>query len=230
MMYPRSNRRTGALAAVLAALTAVTALWPVQAMAEPAPMPGAVADILYDIIDSDHFRQQWDFEPLVSASDMNGDGVWELLAVYECIDDTDYYVFEQVWLIDGETEQTKQVGTGVLFHEVGGNSGTVSLVDRDGELGVLIATHEPDGADFRDRYDYFSLAEGDMALGDEYIMLDRSGTYGQEDDAQYVVDTDPVSRQEFQDTLDSMEPCRTLDILAGPDEQGDVIPFNVMLT
>lgn len=231
MKHFRSNRRVRALAAVLAVLVAVTALGSVQAMAEPAPMPGAaVVDILHQIIDSDHFRQEWDFEPLVSVSDMNGDGVWELLAVYECIDDTDYYVFEQVWLIDGETEEAKQVGMGVLFHEVGGNSGTVSLVDRDGELGVLITTHEPDGADFFDRYDYFSLAEGDTELGSEYIMLDCSGAYGQEDDAEYTVDMEQMSREEFEDILDSMEPCRTLDILAGPDEQGDVIPFNVMLT
>ena len=226
----KRTQRVKALAAALAMLLAVPALAPVQALADPAPLPGgAVVTILHDMIDREDFRQVWDFEPLVSVTDKNEDGIWELLAVYECQDGNDYYVCEEVWLIDGQTEQSSQVGTGVLFHEVGGNSGTVSLVDRDGQLGVLISSSEPDGSGFYDRYDYFSLAEGKTDLGSEYVTLDRTGTYGLEDDAAYTVDTEDVSRQEFEDTLDSMEPYFVVDILSGPDEDWNVVPFNIML-
>ena len=227
----KSTKRAKTLAVMLAVLLAVSTLAPVHALAAGKPLPGdAVVSILRGIIDKEVFRQEWDFEPLVSVTDKNDDGIWELLAVYECQDEEDYYVFEEVWLIDEATDQSKQVGLGVLFHEVGGNSGTVSLVDRDGQLGVLIITSEPDGSDFRDRYDYFSLAEGKTELGDDYVMLDRAGTYGQEDDADYTVDMEAVSRREFEDVLDSMEPYFTIDILAGPDEDWNAVPFNVMLT
>ncbi len=226
----KSAKQARMLAILLAAVLAVSALAPVQALADNKPLPGeAVVSILRDIIDKKDFRQEWDFEPLVSVTDKNDDGIWELLAVYECQDKEDYYVFEEVWLIDEKTNGSEQVGLGVLFHEVGGNSGTVSLVDRDGQLGVLISSSEPDGSGFYDRYDYFSLEEGKTELGEDNIMLDRSGTYGQEDDAEYTVDMETVSRREFEDVLDGMEPYFTIDILAGPDEDWNCVPFNVML-
>ena len=223
--------RVKALALLLAALLAFSVLAPIQALADGVPLPGdAVVAILRDIIGQKVFRQQWDFEPLVSVTDKNQDGVWELLAVYECQDGSDYYVFEEVWLIDGQTEEYSQVSTGVLFREVGGNSGTLTLVDRDGDLGVLIATSQPDGADFYDRYDYFSLAEGETKLGSDYVTMDRTGTYGQEADAEYTVDLVPASLEDFEAVLESMEPYFTVDILAGPDEDWNSVPFNVMLT
>ncbi len=219
-------RRIRALSVFLAVLLAVTVLSPVTALAATPPWD-EIVDILHDTMDSEDFYWNLDQEPLACQSDENGDGVWELLMVYPCRNDDGLdYVMEKVWLIDGS--KSKCVGSGVLFNEIGGNSGTLTLAEKDGDLYVLVKTSEPDGADFNDFYDIYSLAEGEAALGDEYCILSCTGTYGAEDDGEYVIGKEVVDRDEFEDYLDSFDPCYTLDIWAGPD--GDVIPFNVMLS
>ena len=219
-------RRTRILAMLAAVLLAVSIPVPALASAEAIPWDG-ICDILNDVYDSENFYWDLDQEPLACKSDENGDGIWELLLVYPCRnDDGLVYVMENVWLVT--EEESKCVGMGVLFNEVGGNSGTLTLAKRDGELYVLVQTQEPDGDSFHDFYDIFSLAEGEIELGEDYFMMTRTGVYGQEDDADYVVGKEAVTREEFEDILNSFEICYTLDILADPD--GDVMPFNVMLS
>ncbi len=183
--------------------------------------------ILSDTMDRSDFYMDLDQEPLVCQSDQNGDGVWELFTVFPCKNGNDIYVVENVWLIDGNG--SKCVSTGVLFHEVGGNSGSLSMARKDGTLYAVIRTNQPDGDRFHDFVDICSLKEGEAALGDEYIAMSRDGVYGDEDNGQYVIDGSQVSRADYEDLLNSFDVIYTLDIMAGGDENySDVVPFSVL--
>ena len=147
--------------------------------------------------------------------------------VYLCKDGIDIYAMENVWLIDGNGP--KCVSSGVLFHEVGGNSGTLSMAQKDGKLYAIIQTRQPDGSSFNDFANIISLKEGEAALGDEMISMNRTGVYGDEDNGQYVIDGGPVSRSEYEGMLNSFDVIYTIDILAGGDENySDVVPFNTL--
>ena len=201
---------------------------PAQAQASDALPPWEdILGILSDTMDRDDFYMDLDQQPLVCQSDQNGDGVWELFMVYLCKNGIDTYAVENVWLIDGNGP--KCVSSGVLFHEVGGNSGTLSMARRDGKLYAIIKTQQPDGGSFNDFTDILSLREGEAALGDEYISMNRTGAYGDEDNGQYVIDGSPVSRSEYESLLNSFDVIYTIDILAGGDENySDVVPFNML--
>ena len=186
-----------------------------------------ILGVLSDTMDRDNFYMDFDQQPLVCQSDRNGDGVWELLMVYLCKDGIDVYAMENVWLIDGNGP--KCVSSGVLFHEVGGNSGTLSMAQKDGKLYAIIQTRQPDGSSFNDFANIISLKEGEAALGGEMISMNRTGVYGDEDNGQYVIDGGPVSRSEYEGTLNSFDVIYTIDILAGGDENySDVVPFNTL--
>ncbi len=187
----------------------------------------AILAILGDTMDRSDFHVDLDQQPLVSQSDQNGDGVWEVFMVFPCEDGLDVYAMENVWLIDGNG--SKCVSSGVLFREVGGNNGTLSMARKNGTLYAVIQSKQPDGDSFNDTVEILSLKEGEAALGDEHISLSRSGVYGDEDHGTYIIDGGPVSRSEYESTLASFETIYTIDLLAGGDENySDVVPFYML--
>ncbi len=187
----------------------------------------AIYAILDDIESRDDYRSDWIFEPLASVTDMNGDGIYELLAVYECVSSYDGrdYVSCETWLI--APEGAKQVSTGVLYSEIGGNGGSAGLAVRDGTVYVVLETRQPDGGDFDNVYNIFSLANGEARLGDENHYLDCQGTYGAEDSGRYAVDMNTVSRAQFQSFLDSYDTVFDIDLTAD-NGNGTVMPFNII--
>ncbi len=186
----------------------------------------AILAIVGDTMDRSDLYVDLDQQPLVSQSDRNGDGIWEVFMVFPCQDGQGVYAEENVWLIDENGSSC--VSSGVLFREVGGNGGTLSMAQKDGKLYAVILSKQPEGDSFHDTVDILSLKEGEAALGDEHISMSRTGVYGGEDNGTYIIDGGPVTRSEYENMLASFETVYTIDLLAGGDDTGTVLPFYML--
>ncbi len=182
----------------------------------------AVLDATEDLPGFNPGDDGW-MEPLGFVADIDGGRL--LLTEYETVADNDYAVMTDVWLIrDGEAAL---LARNRLFTEVGGNSGSVSLVRRDGTVYMLLECHLWDGDEFNDYYAYFPLDEPAGAFG-QALTMEAHGQVGREDDGKYVADGGPVSPSAFEKARDAFSLwIGPMDILQGHGN-GDVMDFEAL--
>ena len=124
---------------------------PTVGAAESMSSAGGTADInkslpqILDWIESqDNFYGGQYTSPIGCVSDVNGDGNYEFLALYETTEGAGAYnVMYEVWTI--RPEGAGQLDQGVLFMEVGGNDGFVGLAEKDGVYYLLKSSSGWDG-------------------------------------------------------------------------------------
>lgn len=167
--------------------------------------------------------------PIGCVTELDGGG--RLLAVvYELKDGSGngelYTVSADAWLIgDGSAVL---LARSELYKELGGNSGSVSIARKDGVVYLEMECHLWEGDRFNNYYAYMPLNETEARF-DEAVYMEGHGTVGEEDQGQYIVGDDEVTRAGFDDARAAyvFDPGMTLDIQQGPGN-GDVMDFDAL--
>lgn len=162
-------------------------------------------------------------EPLGFVAELD-DGML-LLTEYETVIGNNYSVMTDAWLIrDGGATL---LARNELYKEVGGNSGSVSLLRRNGTVVMMLEFHMWEGDQFNNYYAYFPLDEGMGAFG-EGLAMEAHGQVGAEKDGQYIVAGTEVSQSAFEDAQDSFSLwIGPMNIQQGPGN-GDVMDFSAL--
>lgn len=163
-------------------------------------------------------------EPLGFVAELDGGGRL-LLTEYEMQDGNMTSVYTDAWYIsDG---MSVLLASNELYQEVGGNSGAVSLVKKNGRLYMLLESQRWEGDSFNDYYAYmlWNEAQGGFELANN---MEAHGTVGQEDQGLYAVDGQAVDRAGF----DAARGAYTIyigpmDIVEGHGN-GDVMDFGAL--
>ncbi len=167
---------------------------------EPAQTAGGVGGVvaLLDMTEAqDNFYNSEYLDPLGYVKDLPGGGRL-LVTLYEMVDDSgefpDYSVYTDAWLIgDGSAVL---LGHNELYKEVGGNSGSVSVGEKDGAVYVELEAHLWEGDRFNNYYGYLPVNEQDACF-DEGVYMEAHGTVGEEDQGEYVIDGEHWPRPDF---------------------------------
>lgn len=160
------------------------------------------------------------YEPLGCVWYLPEDGRL-LLAMYEISDSSngfdDWYVCTDAWLVkDGGA---LLLGRNQLYQEVGGNSGSVSVVQKDGVVYMEMECHLWEGDQFNNYYVYLPVDEQARAFG-QGVYMEAHGTVGQEDSGEYIIDGEYWPRGDFDLARSEYEELLTMDINQGPVQFG----------
>ena len=144
-----------------------------------------------------------------------------LLAEYEVSDSSngfdDWYVCTDAWLVrDGGAVL---LGRNQLYREVGGNSGSASIVQKDGVVYVEMECHLWEGDQFNNYYVYLPVDEQAGAFG-EGVYMEAHGTVGEEDSGEYIIDGEYWPRPDFDIARGEYEQMLTVDIIQGAEDFG----------
>lgn len=146
---------------------------------------------LEGFVEADEF-----YQPLASLTDIDGNGVYELLLLYKKNDSGMIDVKYTVWSIDGEDFSALRTDT--LYSEVGGNSGwIVPVVDKEGKPYLLAVSREPQGDRFNNTYVYIPWNEDQSELTDEWVYMESHGIYGEADKGSYILGDKSVDKEDF---------------------------------
>lgn len=162
------------------------------------------------------------FEPLVSFTDMDGNGVSELLILYE---GDDYEVSFEVWTIkDGAASCVLE---DELFLEVGGNSGSIGqAVDGAGNFYLVLRTKSPEGDQFNNVVRYIPWNSGQSGLSSKEIVLEGHGIYGEEGNGKYTVEGKAADYNAYMSRQEDFKAYGTdLDLFMGPGNGGNNMSF-----
>ena len=118
-----------------------------------------------------------------------------LVTTYETVIGYDYTVMTDAWLIRDGTAALLSHNT--LYDEVGGNSGSVSLMEKDGVPVMLLECHLWEGDQFNNYFAYFPLDEDAGSFG-EGVYMEAHGQVGAEKDGQYLGDSNQMSLSAFE--------------------------------
>lgn len=167
------------------------------------------------------------FEPLAAVDDFNGDGIRELLAVYELRNNENTVeVMYGLWSLQGT--EAKSLEEGVLFTEVGGNSGIVGIVEREGTIYLAIEWSEPAGELFNKYYSYVPMSKTESALESAWYYMESHGSYTDETaEGRYILGDTKVDKSEFEAKIQEFsDRIYVLDLLNGPGD--GVMTFDEM--
>lgn len=171
------------------------------------------------------------FEPLIGVTDVNKDGHAEILAVYETQNNGSYEVSYDVW--NADPLFTNRVMSGILYFEVGGNSGVVYLLrDSKDNPYVMLEQDMLSGEYFQSTYDLYKFS-GDGKTIDYYGAWQIAGRYdtdngGVAEEKYYMMQSDwaEISEDEFARTLDEYIIVYSLDIISGEYDWDNTLSFD----
>lgn len=130
-----------------------------------------------------------------------------LVTLYEMADNSgdvpDYSVYADAWII-GDGSATL-LGHNELYREVGGNSGSVSVGEKDGAVYVELEAHLWEGDRFNNYYAYLPVNEQDGCF-DEGVYMEAHGTVGEEDQGEYIIGGESLSRSDFDQARSAYDP------------------------
>ena len=172
------------------------------------------------------------YQPLASFTDIDGNGVYELVAAYKVkVKNRDGYddfkaLYDVYTVKDGKYTA---IQTGFeLYTEVGGNSGVVGLaVDKEKRPCLKVETKSPQADRFNDTIAYYCWNSDQSGFDqDRTFWLERHGTYGEEEKGEYIAGGAKMSRTDYQACLDGYTSLWTdLDLNRGPGNGGNNMSF-----
>lgn len=186
-----------------------------------------INEILTKVEGTEGFVQPDDFyQPLASFTDIDGNGVYELLVVYKVMEDGLYNVYYDVYAVSGGS-YTPAATQRLLYPEVGGNSGTVGLaVDNAKKPYVKVETSTPQGDRFTDSVLYIPWNSGQTALDDAWVYMESRGSYGDEAGIQYILGDTKVDKADFEARqADFTNLWTDLNLNFGPGNGGNNMSF-----
>lgn len=197
-------------------------------------MNQVIDEILTKIEGTDGFIKPDDYyQPLASFTDVDGNGVSELLVVYKVKQRSsdgfdDYNVLYDVYAVKGDGSYTAVTTGQTLYQEVGGNSGVLGLVvDKAKKPYLMVKTSSPQGDRFNDTICYIPWGEEQSKLGDEWVYLESHGTYGEEDQGLYILGDTKVDKAAFDARrTEFMSLWTDLNINRGPGNGGNNMSFS----
>lgn len=168
------------------------------------------------------------YQPLANITDIDGNGIYELLLLYKIELGDRFRVDYSVWRIDGE--DCSVLRTDTLYEEVGGNSGYIlPVVDAGGNPYLMTVSNSPEGDRFNVTYIYMPWNEEQTVLSDAWVYMEAHGVYGQEDEGEYILGDKRVDRAAFGSRqADFIGYWSTLNLLEGPDSFGGSMSFEQM--
>jgi serine/threonine protein kinase len=192
--------------------------------AQEASSGGSVKDMVSGIISdiqkqSNYEKSEW-WDPLGVVDDFNGDGVKEFLTVHEAKNsEGQIEVIYELWsLPDTGAVQIKSES---LFIEVGGNSGTVGIVKSGNTTYLAIERCEPEADVFNNYYTYFPWSETESKVTEDSVYLESHGTFGEEDQGQYILGDAKVDQSEYNSRYEELSSwVYQLDLFNGADGKG----------
>ncbi len=201
----------------------------------PSPSPAPkfraeemAAGILRDILDQGVLTEASLNSPLVAMGDFNGDSVRELLAVYEAGQGSVQY---ELWRLD-EAAGPGRLDGGELFMEVGGDNGTIGLVERSGGVYLALERSSPTGSSTDDVYTFWAWDASDPSPDfDHPVTMEKSSSFDDPDDRTYSYSYmgETVSESEYQERFDEFRNWTlTMNPFYGPG--GGVMTFEDLLS
>ncbi len=161
--------------------------------------------------------------PLASATDVDNDGVWEFLEVYETKNASTgaTTVRYAAWAL--QEGGPVLLASDALYLEVGGNGGSIGLTMRDGTCYFIVMTDSPDGDSFHRTWRYIPWEGASLGSGETTLTAD--GTYFQSG-GEYTVDGAAVSQSDFNAEQDAFGEMFHMDIVEGHGN-GNVMTLDV---
>lgn len=163
-------------------------------------------------------------EPLGSATDVDNDGIWEFLEVYETKNDTTgaTTVRYAAWAL--QEGGPVLLASDALFMEVGGNSGYIGIAKRDAAYYLVVASDSPDGDSFHKTWHYIPWQGA--SLGSDETVFTTDGSYF-EGGGTCTVDGEAVSSSDFVTAQGAFTELFHLDIVEGHGN-GNVMTLDVV--
>lgn len=165
------------------------------------------------------------YQPLANLTDVDGNGVYELMLLYRINDGGAFRAEYSVWRIEGDDYSALRTDT--LYDEVGGNSGyIVPVVDAGGNPYLMTVSRNPQGDRFNDTYIYLPWNGEQTVLSDAWVYMEAHGIYGQEDEGEYILGDKRVDKAEF-DSRQADFACywSELNLNKGPGSAGGSMSF-----
>lgn len=173
------------------------------------------------------------YQPLASFTDVDGNGVSELLVVYKVKQRSsggfdDYNALYDVYAVKSDGSYTAVTTGQTLYQEVGGNSGVLGLVvDKAKKPYLMVESSSPQGDRFNDTICYIPWGGDQSKLEDEWVYLESHGTYGEEDKGQYILGDTKVDKAAFDARqTEFMSLWTDLDLNRGPGNGGNNMSFS----
>lgn len=177
----------------------------------------AAASLLRELEDEDLSR---DYEPLISVTDLDGDGSWELLASWVEKDDGAYEVKFALWTTQGDN--LVELAEDTLYTQAGGNTGTVGLAKREDACYLTLYTSRPQDQTFHRYYRYAPISLGNDDLEEGNVLMESHVVYqdGEINSGNYKVGGKTVNQGVFDSAQKEFRGVVTLDLMKGPDASG----------
>ncbi len=172
------------------------------------------------------------YQPLASFTDIDGNGVNELLCVYKVKKGNDFQALYDVYSVNGDGTCITVVSGQLLYQEVGGNSGTLGLaLDAASKPYLVVETRTPQGDRFNNTYTYIPWNSSQSELEDSWVYLESHGVYGEESNGEYVIGDTKTTKADFDARRADFENHWTdLDLNKGPGNGGNNMSFEQIRT
>lgn len=172
---------------------------------------------------SDFLPPSQSYQPLASVTDINGNGVNEMVLLYKT---KDYRVKYQVWSLFADGYDLLKEDE--LFAEVGGNSGSIDLALDENQIPYLVLeVRSPQGDSFHNTYTYLPWNHEQTGFSDyEAVVLESTGIYGEEENGTYYLAGTKVDKNIFDGwRADFTHNWTALNLVAGPGNGGNNMSF-----
>lgn len=167
------------------------------------------------------------YDPLVSFTDVDGNGVHELLCLYKVEGDGVPEVVYDAYAVRADGSYTALCSRQSLYLEAGGNSGAIGLVVNDDKCPYLkLDIQSPQGDRFNDTIIYIPWGGDQEELGDAWVYLESHGLHGEEDRGQYILGDTKVDKAAFDARQADFTSLWTdLDLFKGHGNGGNTADF-----
>lgn len=189
---------------------------PAPALPDDGGLVGECLDEAIDWIeDFPTFVKDYEWEPLGCVADFDDDGYQDFLAVYQCqAGNGTRYVGYGVFTFREDGPQL--LLDGVLYQEVGGNSGSLGIATgKDGTVYLTRFTKKPDGDGPHNFYEYIPW-DNLGVTEDNIFRMESQWSVEDPERGTYLLGERKVDRETFEASRSNYVEYYSLDIMSGP--------------
>lgn len=176
-----------------------------QSSASQGDVNVVIDEILTKVESTSGFIKENDYyQPLASFTDVDSNGVNELLVLYKVKQKNpggadEFKALYDIYAVNSDGSYSSVVIGQTLYNEVGGNSGTLGIVvDKAKTPYLKLETRSPQGDRFNNTVIYIPWGGNQTKLENEWVYLESHGTYGEEDKGQYILGDQRVDHAAFE--------------------------------